>query len=170
MNRLKHEELLEKISSFDASHIDEQKNDIIAAAKQIGFSVPNRNCKCVNGWSDLVIRLKIWMRQHPTPCHFSIQPGIVRRGPDGANVTNLNITDESALWLLENDEVAAKYITQISEMEEPVETLTETPTETPAETADNKEDLFMGDTEHAEPVEVPVQKKKSYKKKKGAAK
>lgn len=160
MNRFKHEELLEKISSFDASRTDEQKNDIIAVAKQIGFSVPNRNCKCVNGWSDLVIRLKLWMRQHPTAPHFTIQPGIVRKGPDGNNVTNLNITDEAALWLLKNDEVAAKYITQISEMEIPTETL--------VETADNKEDLFMGDTEHAEPVEVPVQKKKSYKKKKGA--
>lgn len=170
MNKLTHDELLEKISSFEVSRTDEQRNDIIAVAGQIGFSTPSRSCKCKSGWSDLVIRLRLWAKQHLTACHYSIQPGIVRKGPDGKNVYSLNITDETAEWLLENDEVAAKFITKISEKE------IEKVKEEPVEATDSKEDLFIESTEPAtvEPVavavEAPVKKKKSTKKtKKGVS-
>lgn len=110
------EELKEKIESFPM-HVEDQsiKNDVKIVAKQIGYSVPD--CKCQDKFNDLVIKLKIWLRNHPEPCHYTIRPGIVRRGPDGNNIYNLNLTDETAEWILANDPEGARFITKIVDTE-----------------------------------------------------
>lgn len=106
------QELKDKIESFPQFVEDQQtKNEIKQVASQLGYTVPD--CKCQDKFNDLVIKLKLWSRQHPTECHYQMRPGIVRRGPEG-NVYNLNLTDETAEWILENDPEGAKYITKIA--------------------------------------------------------
>lgn len=110
------EELKNKIESFP-EHVEDQsiKNEIRIVAEQLGFTVPN--CKCQDKFNDLVVKLKLWSRQHPTECHFKIRAGIVRRTPWG-NAYNLNLTDEMAEWILENDQEGARFITKIIEIEQ----------------------------------------------------
>lgn len=168
------EELKEKIESFPM-HVEDQsiKNDVKIVAKQIGYSVPD--CKCQDKFNDLVIKLKLWLRQHPEPCHYTIRPGIVRRGPDGNNIYNLNLTDETAEWILENDPEGAKYITKIvsDESEETSNTINQNETESVSEnvSAETAEPVVVDEPlkdESAEPepdvVEEP--KKKSTRRKK----
>lgn len=115
---LTHNELKDIIESLPMTvdKDDRETTELIKkVAKQIGYSVPD--CRCQDKWSDLSVKLHLWLRNHPEECHYTIRPGIVRRGPDGTNIYNLNLTDESAEWLLENDPEGARFITKIVDTE-----------------------------------------------------
>lgn len=147
-----HEELLRAIDSFEPSESlsNQTKAEIKTVATQIGFNAPDATCKCKDKYNDLIIKLKLWRKDHQEPCHYSMSRGIIRKGPDGKNIFALNLDDSKALWLLENDPEASKYIKRIADDE---------PVQEPAE-------LFEGSTETAvqeEAVETKT-KKKSKKK------
>ena len=84
-------------------------------ALQLGYSLPDAGCKCKNQWRDLVIRLKLWSKQHPEECHYQMKRGIIRVHSDGTNTYALNLTDERAEYLLKTDPNAYTYITKIAE-------------------------------------------------------
>lgn len=84
-------------------------------ALQLGYSLPDVGCKCKNQWRDLVIRLKLWSKQHPEECHYSMKRGIIRVHSDGTNTYALNLTDERAEYLLKTDPNAYTYITKIAD-------------------------------------------------------
>lgn len=84
-------------------------------ALQLGYSLPDIGCKCKNQWRDLVIKLKLWSKQHPEECHYSMKRGIIRVHSDGTNTYTLNLTDQRAEYLLKTDPNAYTYITKIAD-------------------------------------------------------
>lgn len=113
------EEVKGQLESIDIDNIVEQdKISIREIANQIGFSTPDANCKCKDGYRDLFIKLRLWVKNHPNGLHYTMKPGIVRKGSQGQNVYNLTLTDDEAEWLLENDPEGAKFITKILDEEE----------------------------------------------------
>lgn len=84
-------------------------------ALQLGYSLPDAGCKCKNQWRDLVIRLKLWSKQHPEECHYVMKRGIIRVHSDGTNTFSLNLTDQRAEYLLKTDPNAYTYITKIAD-------------------------------------------------------
>ena len=93
----------------------EEIQTIRQVALQLGYSLPDAGCKCKNQWRDLVIKLKLWSRQHPEECHYQMKRGIIRVHSDGTNTYALNLTDERAEYLLKTDPNAYTYITKIAE-------------------------------------------------------
>ena len=95
----------------------EEIQTIRQVASQLGFTLPdNATCKCKNQYNDLVIKLKLWLKQHPSDfCHYSMKRGIIRVHSDGTNTYALNLTDERAEYLLKTDPNAYTYITKIAE-------------------------------------------------------
>lgn len=99
---------------------DEYSTDEIQTIRQValqlGYSLPDAGCKCKNQWRDLVIKLKLWLKQHPSGfCHYQMKRGIIRVHSDGTNTYALNLTDERAEYLLKTDPNAYTYITKIAE-------------------------------------------------------
>lgn len=84
-------------------------------ALQLGYTLPDAGCKCKNQMRDLVIKLKLWSKQHPEECHYQMKRGIIRVHSDGTNTYALNLTDERAEYLLKTDPNAYTYITKIAE-------------------------------------------------------
>lgn len=112
MKLLTFEQIKQMIDGFSLTPEIKDRNDIRLVAQQLGYTVPN--CTCKDKFADLVVKLKLWLRQHPTDfCHYAMKAGVVRKGSKGTNVYNLNLTDEEAVWLLENDPEAKSYITKI---------------------------------------------------------
>lgn len=93
----------------------EEIQTIRQVALQLGYSLPDAGCKCKNQWRDLVIKLKLWSKQHPEECHYQMKRGIIRAHLDGTNTYALNLTDERAEYLLKTDPNAYTYITKIAE-------------------------------------------------------
>lgn len=87
-------------------------------ALQLGYSLPDAGCKCKNQWRDLVIRLKLWSKQHNEECHYVMKRGIIRVHSDGTNTYALNLTDQRAEYLLKTDPNAYTYITKIADKAE----------------------------------------------------
>ena len=87
-------------------------------ALQLGYSLPDAGCKCKNQWRDLVIRLKLWSKQHNEECHYVMKRGIIRVHSDGSNTYALNLTNERAEYLLKTDPNAYTYITKIADKDE----------------------------------------------------
>lgn len=107
---------IEKYDLTQSEFTRDEKLELNKAASQLGFAIPNANCKCQDKYKDLVIKLKLWLKNHADGfCHYTMRPGVVRLGSHGQNVYALNLTDEEAEWLIENDEIARKYITKILE-------------------------------------------------------
>lgn len=173
-----HEELLRAIDSFEPSESlsNQTKAEIKAVATQIGFNVPDATCKCKDKYNDLIIKLKLWAKEHFEPVHYEMKRGVIRKGPDG-NIFALNLDDAKAEWLLQFDPEAPKYIKKIADSE-PVQKeptgLTESGTEPSVlsestcieHVHDEPAELFEGSTEQPAP-EVPAEtktKKKSKKK------
>lgn len=167
-----HEELLRTIDSFEPSESlsNQTKAEVKAVASQIGFNAPDATCKCKDKYNDLIIKLKLWRKDHQEPCHYSMSRGIIRKGPDGKNIFALNLDDDKAEWLLQFDPEAPKYIKRIADYE-PVQ---KEPAVQPApvESSDNAHaqeetaELFESSTEQLV-SEVPAEtktKKKSKKK------
>ena len=167
-----HEELLRAIDSFEPSESlsNQTKAEVKAVATQIGFNAPDATCKCKDKYNDLIIKLKLWRKDHFEQCHYTMKRGVIKKGPDGKNIFSLNLDDAKAEWLLQFDPEAPKYIKKIADHEPvqkepavqpaPVESSDNAPTqEEPAE-------LFESSTEQPVP-EVPAEtktKKKSKKK------
>lgn len=168
------EEIKSQLGLIDIDNITEQnKITIREIAGQIGFSTPDAGCKCRDSYRDLYIKLSLWVKNHPGGLHYTMKPGIVRKGSKGQNVYNLTLTDSEAEWLLENDPEGAKFITKILEEEEEEKEDTKV--------LDEKEDtrvLFSNNTfeiveksltEEVEDVTIttpePISKKKARKKK-----
>lgn len=150
---------------------DRETTELIKkVGKRLGYTIPD--CRCHDKFSDLSVKLKIWLRNHPEECHYQMRPGIVRRGPDGTNIYNLNLTDESAEWLLENDPEGAKYITKIvsDESEETSNTINQNETESVSENVSAEtvvvEPEPESETFEVEPAVVEEPKKKSTRRKK----
>lgn len=167
-----HEELLRAIDSFELSESlsNQMKAEIKAVASQIGFNTPDTTCKCKDKYNDLIIKLKLWKKDHQEPCHYSMSRGIIRKGPDGKNIFALNLDDAKAEWLLQFDPEAPKYIKRIADYEpvhkEPA--VQHAPVESPdnVHTQEETAELFESSTEQLVP-EVPAEtktKKKSKKK------
>ena len=155
-------ETIEKYSQATTPLEREDKQVIAKVAVQLGFSTPDPNCNCKDKYHDLIIKLQLWLRTHQDGfCHYEIAPGIVRKGSKGQNVYNLNLTDEEAEWLLENDPVAAKYIKRIL----PDETEEAKETDKVAENAGPEELFTAGGPEEAKPSE-PCKAKKVKRSKK----
>lgn len=95
----------------------EEIQTIRQVALQLGYSLPDAGCKCKNQWRDLVIKLKLWSKQHPEECHYQMKRGIVRVHSDGTNTYALNLTDPRAEYLLKTDPNAYTYITKIAEVD-----------------------------------------------------
>lgn len=93
----------------------EEIQTIRQVALQLGYSLPDAGCKCKNQWRDLVIKLKLWSKQHPEECHYQMKRGIIRVHSDGTNTYALNLTDERAEYLLKTDPNAYTYITKIAD-------------------------------------------------------
>lgn len=109
-------ETIEKFDLSQSSFTRDEKLDLNKVASQLGFGLPDPNCKCHDKYKDLIIKLKLWLKNHADGfCHYTMRNGIVRKGSHGQNVYALNLTDEEAEWLIENDEIARKYITKILE-------------------------------------------------------
>lgn len=174
-----HEELLRAIDSFEPSESlsNQTKAEVKAVATQIGFNAPDATCKCKDKYNDLIIKLKLWRKEHFEPVHYTMKRGIIRKGPDGKNIFALNLNDAKAEWLLQFDPEAPKYIKKIADYE-PVQKESAEPTESSTdpsalpESAGNEhaqnelEELFESNTEQPAP-EAPAEtktKKKSKKK------
>lgn len=104
---------------IDALPMSVDKNDkeivskIRTVASQLGFALPERDCKCQDRYSDLSVKLKLWLKKHADGfCKYTMKLGIVRYTPFG-NAYNLVLTDKQAEWILENDEEGSKFITRI---------------------------------------------------------
>ncbi len=104
---------------IDALPMSVNKNDkeivskIRTVASQLGFALPERDCKCQDRYSDLSVKLKLWLKKHKDGfCKYTMKLGIVRYTPFG-NAYNLVLTNEMAEWILENDEEGSKFITII---------------------------------------------------------
>lgn len=164
-------ETIEKYSQTTTPLEREDKQAIAEVAVQLGFSIPDPNCNCKDKYHDLIIKLQLWLRAHQDGfCHYEIAPGIVRKGSKGQNVYNLNLTDEEAEWLIENDPVAARYIKRIlpDETEETKPEETDGPEETKTDETDGPEELFTeGGPEGTKQSEQPCKAKKVKKSKKG---
>lgn len=162
---LKFQEVKETIEKYAqaATQLEREDKQVIAkVAVQLGFSTPDPNCNCKDKYHDLIIKLQLWLRTHQDGfCHYEIAPGIVRKGSKGQNVYNLNLTDEEAEWLIENDPVAAKYIKRIL----PDETEEAKETNKVAENVGPEELFTAGGPEEAKPSE-PCKAKKIKKSKK----
>ena len=155
-------ETIEKYAQVTAPLEREDKQAIAEVASQLGFSIPDPNCNCKDKYHDLVIKLQLWLRTHRDGfCHYEIAPGIVRKGSKGQNVYNLNLTDEEAEWLIENDPVAAKYIKRVLPDE------TDGPEETKPDENDGPEELFTEGVPEEAKSEEPCKAKKVKKSKKG---
>lgn len=110
------EQLKDIIDALPMS-VDRNDKEIVSkirtVASQLGFSLPERDCKCQDRYSDLSVKLKLWLKNHKDGfCKYRMQLGIVRWTPTG-NAYNLTLTDEQAEWILENDPEGAKFITRI---------------------------------------------------------
>lgn len=175
------ENIKNALSNIDIDNITEQnKISIREIASQIGFTTPDAGCKCKDGYRDLFIKLRLWVKAHPNGLHYTMKPGIVRKGSKGQNVYNLTLTDSEAEWLLENDPEGAVFITKILEEEEKEDTKVLEEKEEDTKIPEEKEDtrvLFSNNTfeiveksltEEAEDVTAtpePTPKKKARKKK-----
>lgn len=116
MKLLTFPEIKQLIDSFPLTPELKDRNDIRGVAEQLGYTVPN--CACKDKFGDLVVKLKLWLRQHPDGFpHYAMKAGVVRKGSKGTNIYNLNLTDEEAIWLLENDPEAKNYLTKIVPLE-----------------------------------------------------
>lgn len=130
---LTHNEIKDIIDNLPMTVNKDDRNTtelIKKVGKQLGYAIPD--CRCHDKWSDLSVKLKLWLRNHPEECNWTIRPGIVRRTPFG-NCFNLSITNQMAEWLLENDPESVKWITKIVDTEpetthkmEPLEVQTKT--------------------------------------------
>lgn len=141
---LTHNELKDIIESLPMTvdKDDRETTELIKkVGKQLGYAIPD--CRCHDKWSDLSVKLKLWLRNHPEECHYTIRPGIVRRGPDGNNIYNLNLTDETAEWILENDPEGARYITKIvsETTEDDVNVINQSTNESVSETTKTNENV-----------------------------
>lgn len=146
-------EIKELIDGFVTTPSEQEKLQIRDVAQQLGYDVPD--CKCKDKFADLVIKLKIWLKQHPTDfCHYDMKRGVVRRYKDGTNVYNLNLTDEKAEWLLENDPEAQNYLTKIIS----TENVSNEPTV--SKSTEPEQELVA-----SEPIEKPKRKRASKVKK-----
>ena len=107
-----------KNASVKDEYSTEEIQTIRQVALQLGYTLPDAGCKCKNQMRDLVIKLKLWLKQHPTGfCHYSMKRGIVRVHSDGTNTYALNLTDQRAEYLLKTDPNAYTYITKIAEVD-----------------------------------------------------
>lgn len=104
---------------IDALPMSVNKNDkeivskIRTVASQLGFALPERDCKCQDRYSDLSVKLKLWLKKHADGfCKYTMKLGIVRYTPFG-NAYNLTLTDEQAEWIIANDPEGSKFITRI---------------------------------------------------------
>ena len=103
----------------------EDELTIRAIASQLGYSWPNCNCNLLDKLKDLVIKIKLFVRNHPEGfSHYVMSPGIVRIAEDGVYVTNNNLTDAYAEEFLAKYADASTYIKRIlpAETVETVET------------------------------------------------
>lgn len=120
---LSFEQIVDIINKIGDSELDntsiknrENRLSLIRVAEQLGYVVPN--CGCKDKFKDLLIKIRIWIKQHPNGFpHYAMKAGVVRKGKRGTNIYNLNLTDEEAEWLLENDPEAKNYLTKIIEEE-----------------------------------------------------
>ena len=166
-------ETIEKYAQATAPLEREDKQAIAEVASQLGFSIPDPNCNCKDKYHDLIIKLQLWLRTHQDGfCHYEIAPGIVRKGSKGQNVYNLNLTDEEAEWLIENDPVAAKYIKRVlpDETDGPEEAKpdeTDGSEEAKPDETDGPEELFTEGVPEEAKSEEPCKAKKVKKSKKG---
>lgn len=112
------EQLKDIIDALPMS-VDKNNKEIVSkirkVASQLGFALPERDCKCQDRYSDLSAKLKLWLKNHKDGfCKYTMKLGIVRYTPFG-NAYNLVLTDEQAEWILENDKEGAKFINEIAE-------------------------------------------------------